>query len=121
MEESVKLYKNIVDGLVGLGGGAYRNWVLEKGAWPLIPEENKAINEFLSKLDTHDKEVLVGLLECARDSGIHDSLAFLYDRMMIGSLDLVENGVSIAKDPFGTEIYYDYVARREGDSWPDES
>jgi len=120
MDESVDFYKKIVDGVVGLGNGVHGKWVLRKGAWPDTSERNKLINKFLNKLDKNDKEVLAGMLESAHNSGVHDTLVFLYDRMMIDGLDLVEKGVSMAKDPFGTEIYFDYVARREGDPWPDE-
>ncbi|NEP77059.1 MAG: hypothetical protein F6K39_02085 [Okeania sp. SIO3B3] len=119
-EKQLKLYKKFVDGMVSRSEGVLGRWVLERGAWPDMPE-NKVINEFLQKLGRHDKEVLAGLLEQARDDGIHDSLVYLYDKMTLDGLKLIEKGVELPQDPFGTELYFDWVARREGDPWPDES
>ena len=75
MDRALALYKSIVDGLAGLGSGVYRNWVLERGAWPAFPE-NEPINALLSKLDDTDKETLVTVLEEARHGRVHDTLVF---------------------------------------------
>lgn len=119
MGKSLDLYKSIVDGLADLGKGVYRNWISERGAWPDLPE-NKPINDFLSKLDPNDKEILIDLLEDAREEGIHDTLVYFYDRMTIDGLKIIEKNVEMTIDPFGTELYYDWTCRVEGDLWPDE-
>ena len=119
MNQSIALYKTIVDALANLGRGVYRNWVIERGFWPQLPK-NEAINDFLNRLNQSDKEVLVNLLEEARDGGIHDTLAFFNDKISVDGLKIVENDVEMAQEPFGTELYYDWVCRREGDPWPSE-
>ena len=116
--KSLALYKEIVDGLTKLSKGVHRVWVKERG-WPDLPE-NKNINEFIERLSDSDKDILVQLLEQARHSGIHDTLVYINDRMAINGLEFVEEGVKMSFQPFDTELYYDWVCRSEGDSWPDE-
>ena len=118
MDKSTKLYKEIVDDLAQLHKGVHRKWVTKLG-WPKLPE-NENINSFIGKLSQDEKEILVSLLESARDGGIHDTLVRLNDRMNIEGLRFVENGIEMAHEPFDTDLYYDWVCRREGDSWPDE-
>ena len=118
MKPSLQLYKQTVDGLAQLHKGVHRLWVKERG-WPDLPE-NKAINEFLSRLGDDEKDILADLLERARDGGIHDTLVYLNDRMAIDGMRLVQDGVEMAHQPFDTELYYDWTCRREGDDWPDE-
>jgi hypothetical protein len=115
---SLKLYKEVVDLLAGLHRGVHRVWVMERG-WPKT-EENNAINEFVASLSADQKEILVGLLESAREGGIHDTLVVLNDRMAINGLRFVENGVEMAHQPFDCELYYDWTCRRMGDDWPDD-
>ena len=118
MKAPLQLYKSIIDGLAQLYEGVYRAWVTEKG-WPKIPENTK-VNKFIENLSNEDKEILVRILEEARSSGIHDTLVYFNERMSIEGLRFVEKGVEMAHEPFDTELYYDWVCRREGDSWPDE-
>ncbi|TNJ63780.1 hypothetical protein FE784_23970 [Paenibacillus hemerocallicola] len=35
--------------------------------------------------------------------------------------EITKNGVKMATEPFGSEMYFDWVCRREGDEWPDAS
>ncbi len=118
MNKSIQLYKEVVDELAQLHKGVHRKWVTEMG-WPKIPK-NEKINNLIGKLSNDDKLILVDILESARDGGIHDTLVRLNDRMSIEGLRFVENGVEMAHEPFDTELYYDWVCRREGDLWPDE-
>lgn len=121
-DPSLQLYKEIIDLLAGLGHGVHRLWVTERG-WPTGFEgdaENRAINAFLATLSAEQKEMLAGLLESARDGGVHDALAVLHDRMAIEGLRFTEGGVEMAFEPFDTQLYYDWTCRRMGDPWPDE-
>jgi hypothetical protein len=47
---------------------------------------------------------------------MHDVLVFLTD----GEYHLVRHGTELAWEPFGTEMYFDFVARSAGDEWPEE-
>ena len=118
MDASLELYKQTVDGLANLHHGVHRMWVKERG-WPDLPQ-NKGINEFLRRLNEAEKDILVDLLENARDGGIHDVLVYLNDQMDIEGTRIVQDGVEMAHQPFDTELYYDWTCRRQGDAWPDE-
>ena len=118
MDKSLKLYKEIIDGIANLGKGVHRIWVKERG-WPKLPK-NEHINNYLKNLSDEEKDILVELLESARSGGIHDTLVYLNDRMAIDGLKFIENSVEMAHEPFDTTLYFDWVCRTEGDAWPDE-
>ena len=111
------LYKRFIDALVELRPDVSAMWLSEKRPWPELPE-NKAINTFVSKLSNEQRAVLGHLLQHARDGGIHDTLAYLNDQINLDGLRLVINGTELPIEPFGTELYYDWTCRREGDPWP---
>lgn len=117
MDKSTAKYKELVDGLAGIKEGVLPRWIKEKG-WPDLPE-NKEINDFVLSLTDQQKDILVNIVSDARAGGIHDTLAFLSDKMNIDGLRLVEEGIEIAHEPYGTQIYYDWICRCEGDEWPD--
>ena len=112
-------YKAMIDDLVNRRPSVLARWVTEKRDWPDLPE-NRDINGFLETLTDSQRAVLADLLQQARDSGIHDVLAYLTDEITLRGLRLARNGQELAVEPFGSEMYYDWVCRREGDTWPDE-
>jgi hypothetical protein len=63
--------------------------------------------------------VLADLLQDARDGGIHDVLAYLNDQIALDGLRLTKHGRELPREPFGTELYYDWTRRKESDEWPD--
>lgn len=71
-------------------------------------------------LDAGQRSALAELLQQERDAGIHAVLAYLTDQMNLRGLRLSRNGVVFPVEPFGTEMYYDWVARSAGDPWPSE-
>jgi hypothetical protein len=60
------------------------------------------------------------MVQQARDGGIHDELVYLNDEVAIRKLRLVRDGVELAREPFGMEMYCDWWARSQGDTWPDK-
>lgn len=116
MSRDVEEYKSFVDALVDLKGSAAAQWVTGKG-FPDVPG-NEHINQFLSSLNSQQKEVLASMLQGAKESGIHDSLTYLNDQMVLGNIEINKNGVKLPVEPFGTELYFDWVARSKGDEWP---
>ena len=52
-----------------------------------------------------------------RRDAIHDVLVNLTET----EIDLYVEGEKLAHEPFGTECYFDFIARVEGDPWPDET
>ncbi len=117
MDPSLQLYKRTIDGLAQLHKGVHRRWIRE--GWPDSPK-NKGINDLLSRLDAREKELLADLLEHAHDGGIHCALGYLNDQMAIDGMRIVQDGVEMAHQPFGAELYYDWKSRRLGNAWPDE-
>lgn len=110
-------YKEFIEALVGIRPDVSARWVREKQAWPDLLE-NRAINAFVAKLTDAQREVLATLLQHARDGGIHDTLAYLNDEINLAGLRIVRKGRELPVEPFGTELYYDWTCRREGDPWP---
>lgn len=41
------------------------------------------------------------------------------EQINLNGMDISFGGVAMAKEPFDTELYFDWVFRREGDDWPD--
>jgi Family of unknown function (DUF6547) len=111
-------YKAFIDALVHIRPDVYARWIEENRPWPDLPE-NRAINEFIVKLTAGQREVLATLLQRARDSGIHDTLAYLNEAMNLEGLRLVRNGSEFPVEPFETQLNYDWTCRREGDAWPE--
>lgn len=112
MNKQLNYYHNFIDGLTKLNTSIYANWVLGNG-WPKV-EENKGINNLLSRLSQADKEVISRILEDAQLSAIHDTLVYLTDN----EYKLVHDTVEIANEPYGTTMYWDYMARKDGSEWP---
>jgi len=82
-------------------------------------ERNEEINCLLAQLSAGQKETVAQLLQRERDGGIHDTLAYLTDEINLNSLRLVRDGVELAVEPYGTEMYFDWIVRVAGDDWPE--
>jgi hypothetical protein len=113
----VALWQSFVDELVSRREGVEGRWINESG-WPDLPE-NREINQLLSRLAPKEKEVLARIVQQARDGGIHDTLVVLDERMNRSALRISQGGVEMAIEPYGTELFFDWVARCAGDPWPE--
>jgi hypothetical protein len=118
MANPLKLYKSFIDGLLEIREEVLRVWITRRG-WPDLPE-NRKFNQLREELTPRQRRVVADMLQDARDGGIHDTLVYLHDRICIDGLRLVQNGVEHPVEPFDTSLYWDWVSRREGDTWPDE-
>ena len=110
-------YQSMIDALVAIRSDVCAARVIAKQPWPNLPE-NREINSFLATLSDKQRETLVVLLQHSRDGGIHDVLAYLTDEINSRGLRLVRHGRELPVEPFGTEMYWDWTCRREGDPWP---
>jgi hypothetical protein len=117
-KEALELYKEFIDDLVELRPSVYPRWITGNG-WPKTAE-NEKINKVLSELTKEQKEVIALIAQSARDSGIHDVLVYLTDQINLEGFEIAKNGIKIATEPFDSGMHYDWVCRREGDSWPDQ-
>ncbi|WP_139173248.1 DUF6547 family protein [Marinobacter mobilis] len=112
MSKELSLYKEFIDAAVSIKDSAAAHWV-QKGSFP-ITESNHETNELLSSLTSDQREVISKIVQDAKESGIHDLLALLSDTSTINY-----KGHTLPKEPFDTELNYDFIARCEGDQWPE--
>ena len=82
--------------------------------------EKQEKEEWITSLTPERRWILGQMLEEARHSGMHDGLSYPYDSMKLEGLQISRNGVELVSDPYGSELYYDWVCRREGSRWPEE-
>ena len=110
---SIKLdsYKSFIDDIVGIKKSVKSTWVL-KGSYPDVPD-NKKRNDILATLSEEQRIEIAKMIQESNESGIHDLLALLNN-----NAEIEYKGVRLPKEPFDTELYYDFVARSEGDEWP---
>ena len=111
-----RAYKDFIDGLASLAASV-AGARIRKGE-PIFTgfaDKNEKYNQLLSKLDSETREMVADLLDQADSGGIHDSLAFLE----AGNYRISHEGASLPHQPFGTELFFDFVSRREGDPWPE--
>lgn len=116
MAKGLDLYKAFIDGLVERKDGVLRKWILEKG-YPNT-DDNKKINELLSELSEEQKNVIAKMVLDARVGGIHDTLAYINEKMDCDNLVMTQEGEAFPYDYFSS-MNYDYIARCEGDEWPE--
>lgn len=116
-ETALDLYTRFIDLFVEIRKCVASARVRRRQKWPDSPE-NESVNEFLGTLTSSERETLAVMLQQAKDSGIHDALVVLSEELNLEGLRLVQNGCEIPVEPFGTELYYDWVCRREGENWP---
>jgi hypothetical protein len=118
-DRGLDAYRKFVDKLVARREGVLPRWIKEKG-WPRLAE-NEKINSFLSTLTPDLKDVVVEIARTARDGGIHDTLVQIQEQMDLDGLRLFVDGVELPVSPYGTELFFDWVARAAGEPWPDQN
>lgn len=111
MSKKLETYKEFIDEVVSLKKAATSKWVA-RGSYPEI-KENEYRNEVLSSLSEAQREEIAKIVQEAKESGMHDLLAFLNQECSV-----VYQGTELPSEPFGTELNFDFVARCEGDKWP---
>lgn len=117
MSREVEAYKAFVDSLVSIKDSAVADWA-RAGSFPKGPE-NESVNQLLASLTEAQRAVLGSVIQSAKESGIHDTLVYLNEKMVSGEIQIMQGGAELPVEPFGTELYFDWVARCEGDEWPE--
>jgi len=121
MGTSLDLYKNFIDNIVEQRDCIYSRRVREKLLWPSTADDNLIKqNNINESLNEENREVVSQMLQDSRDSGIHDVLVYLNEQMLLNGLRIVVDGTELPVEPFGTEMFYDWVARCDSGTWPDE-
>lgn len=116
MSKELQRYKRLIDGLVDLSRSVTANKVRSGAEVHTGLPNNALYNELISNLTEGQRELVAELLDDARTSGIHDFFVFLDSE----GYQLESEGLRIPQSPFGTELCFDYISRKEGDPWPDE-
>jgi hypothetical protein len=119
MSKHEALWRNFVTAFANIHKGLYRQQVLHECSFPLNGQYEKE-NELIRSLTEDQKKTLVDLLESARDSGIHDALVVLNDRMVLKSGEYREGNCVMEFQPYATTLYQDYVLLRDGHGWPEK-
>jgi hypothetical protein len=110
-------YQALIDALVERKKCILARRVKEGNLWPAQAEHSK-FNSLITSLSQEQRNLLSEFLQSARDGGIHDALVVLSEKMNLEDLKFIQGGEELPNEPFGTEIYYDWVARSAGDDWP---
>ncbi len=113
MKKNIDSYKEFIDEAVSQSQSVTANWI-RNGSFPQI-ESNKKRNKILASMSQDQLDEVASMVEEEKSSGFHDLLALLYDEA-----EIIYKGVTLPKDSFGTEFYFDYMARLEGDEWPNQ-
>jgi len=111
MDMPIQLYKKLIDDLVD-----QRDCVLAKR----VREKHRLCPQVIASLSEEVREVIAEMLQDARDGGIHDTLVYLNEEMTLNEMRIVVDDTDLPVEPFGTEMFYDWVARCDGSTWPDE-
>jgi hypothetical protein len=110
-------YQSLVDALAERKECVIARRVSEGDPWPEQASHSK-FNAFIATLTQEQRNLLAELLQSARSGGIHDALVVLSEKANLQNLKFVQGGEELPHEPYGTEIYYDWVARSAGDEWP---
>lgn len=116
MSKGLGQYKAFIDGLVKRKNCVESRWIMEKG-YPQN-DDNRAVNQLLSTLTAEQRAILAKMVQDAKLSGIHDTLAYVDEMMDCDGLVLSQDGEVYPHDYFES-MHYDFICRSEGDAWPE--
>jgi hypothetical protein len=132
MADPVDLYKSFVDGLTGVHAQSVEAARARRGVWnPNKPApgdsevlresliQQQKYNKLLKALSPEQRELLAQMLQETHDGGMHSVLVYLNEQMSLAGLRLSYNGVELPVEPFGTELFFDWCARRDRADWPE--
>lgn len=111
-------YQHIIDALVKPAHSIKAEKISNRQSLPETTT-NAGFNDLLQSLSEAQRGMLAQLLQQERQSAIHDALVVLSELMNLDELRFSVNGRELEHEPYGTELYFDWVARVAGDPWPD--
>jgi hypothetical protein len=118
MNIQLKYYKEFIDALVELvKHNPTAHWV-RKGKWAHIPDKDR-FEPFLSSLTDDQRALVAEIAQDAREGGIFDVIEYLHVEIDLRGLRISRDGVELAVEPYGTELFWDWIARRDGSQWPE--
>jgi len=118
---ALDLYKKFIDDLVEQCDCIYARRVREKLLWPNTAAADLVRqNKVIESLNEENRKIVSEILQNARNSGMHDVLVYLSEQMELSGLRIVIDGIELPVEPFDTSMFYDWIARCNNDTWPDE-
>ncbi len=116
-------YQAFIDGLLGWPRhSVIARWVREWGTD--LPKTYQPPEEFHQKMclfTPEQRQVMADMLQEEHESGVHSVLAYLTDKINIDGLRLSRNGVELAIEPYGAEMYWDWRQRCMEGTWPEDA
>lgn len=120
-ERPIDAYRAIIDTLVRETrsyGSASR--VVRSAIFSNAPDHIE-FNRFIQALPSGQRELLSRMLQDERDGAIHDVLATLSWWVDCRDVALTYKGEPMPVDLSGMGLHGDYVGRRDGWPWPDDT
>lgn len=81
----------------------------------------KAFDQYMAQFTEEQRQFIGELVQTAHEDGVFAVLVYLNDEINLDGLRLSRAGVELTVEPYGTELYWDWIARRDGAAWPDTS
>ena len=95
-----------------------REWDNKPASHAYQPPE--AFNAVMRRFDSEQRQIIASLLEEERHSSIFDWFHWLNDQFAVGGLKLMFHGVELPIEPYGENLYMDWMWRLSGEAWPAE-
>ncbi len=121
MSTPLEEYKQFIDDLLGWPSVSVKARHVRE--WGTSGEKSYQVSEDFTQLmatfTEEQRQRMADMLQTAHESGLLSVLAYLSDEINLRGLRIARNGVELAVEPYGTELYWDWTARRDGAAWPD--
>lgn len=126
MPTPLEEYQQFIDALVrqapdvtakAISDGGWHRWATGR---PHSSVDYVQMHQILASLNDEQRKIITDFIQQARVGGIHDVLAYLTDEIHCRGLSISRNGQPLAVEPYGSEMYYDFICRLNSDKWPEE-
>jgi hypothetical protein len=116
-------YQAFIDGLLEWPRTSVTaRWVREWGTdTPKTYQPPEEFHERMRLFTPEQRQIMANMLQQEREGAIHGVLAYLTDKINGEGLRLTRNGVELAVEPYGTEMYWDWGQRCDGKGWPEDT
>jgi hypothetical protein len=124
MKTALEYYKGFIDDLATSWPihSVLARWVREWGtAEPKTYETQNEFNDLMAHFTPEQREMIADLVQQAYEDGIFKVLAYLRDEINLEGLRISHNSMEFPVEPFGMTPYEDWISRKAGDLWPEDT
>lgn len=108
-------YQHFIDHMVSVRNSSLFPERLRTGKWMFhTPPEEQKYQSLLDRLSPEDRELVAQIIQDAVDSAVFDSLKVLTEN----EYRIRKENLELPWEPYGSEMYYDYVERIANSKWP---